>query len=122
AGRAQFKRRRDAEAVRSRIDEPARKRVAEGVKQEVNMTELIIETKNLKKSYGEKPAVDGIDLAVERGSIHGFLGRNDSGKTPTVKMLLGLAHPTSGEARVFGLRPDDRKEGVRNRQRARSEE
>jgi len=81
------------------------------------MTELIIETKNLKKSYGEKPAVDGIDLAVERGSIHGFLGRNGSGKTTTAKMLLGLAHPTSGEARVFGLRPDDRKEGVRIRQR-----
>ena len=81
------------------------------------MSELIIETKNLKKSYGEKPAVDGIDLAVERGSIHGFLGRNGSGKTTTIKMLLGLTHPTSGEARVFGLRPEDRKEGVRIRQR-----
>jgi ABC-2 type transport system ATP-binding protein len=81
------------------------------------MSELIIETKNLKKSYGEKAAVDGIDLAVERGSIHGFLGRNGSGKTTTIKMLLGLAHPTSGEARVFGLRPEDRKEGVRIRRR-----
>jgi len=81
------------------------------------MSELIIETKNLKKIYGEKAAVDGIDLAVERGSIHGFLGRNGSGKTTTIKMLLGLTHPTSGEARVFGLRPEDRKEGVRIRQR-----
>jgi len=81
------------------------------------MSELIIETKNLKKSYGEKVAVDGIDLAVERGSIHGFLGRNGSGKTTSIKMLLGLTHPTSGEARVFGLRPGDRKEGVRIRQR-----
>src|SRR5215510_6842249 len=81
------------------------------------MSELIIETKNLKKSYGEKPAVDGIDLAVERGSIHGFLGRNGSGKTTTIQMLLGLTHPTSGEARVFGLRPEDRKEGVRIRRR-----
>jgi ABC-2 type transport system ATP-binding protein len=81
------------------------------------MSELIIETKNLKKIYGEKAAVDGIDLAVERGSIHGFLGRNGSGKTTTIKMLLGLTYPTSGEARVFGFRPDDRKEGVRIRRR-----
>lgn len=81
------------------------------------MSELIIKTKNLKKSYGENVAVDGIDLAVERGSIHGFLGRNGSGKTTTIKMLLGLTHPTSGEARIFGLRPEDRKEGVRIRQR-----
>ena len=81
------------------------------------MSRLIIETKNLKKIYGEKAAVDGIDLAVERGSIHGFLGRNGSGKTTTIKMLLGLTHPTSGEARVFGLNPEDRKEGVSIRRR-----
>jgi ABC-2 type transport system ATP-binding protein len=81
------------------------------------MQELIIETKKLKKNYGGKPAVDGIDLAVERGSIHGFLGRNGSGKTTTIKMLLGLTHPSSGQARVFGMRPEDRKEGVRIRQR-----
>jgi ABC-2 type transport system ATP-binding protein len=81
------------------------------------MPELIIETKHLKKIYGGKAAVDGIDLAVGRGSIHGFLGRNGSGKTTTIKMLLGLTHPTSGEARVFGLSPGDRKEGVRIRQR-----
>lgn len=81
------------------------------------MPELIIETKDLKKIYGRKAAVDGIDLSVERGSIHGFLGRNGSGKTTTIKMLLGLTHPTSGAARVFGLRPEDRNEGVRIRQR-----
>jgi ABC-2 type transport system ATP-binding protein len=81
------------------------------------MPKLIIETKNLKKIYGGKVAVDGIDLAVRRGSIHGFLGRNGSGKTTTIKMLLGLTHPTSGEARVFGLSPEDRKEGVRIRLR-----
>ena len=81
------------------------------------MPELIIETRNLKKNYGGKAAVDDIDLAVERGSIHGFLGRNGSGKTTTIKMLLGLTHPTSGDARVFGMRPGDRKEGVSIRQR-----
>ncbi|HEY6399815.1 MAG TPA: ABC transporter ATP-binding protein, partial [Blastocatellia bacterium] len=81
------------------------------------MPDLIIETKKLRKIYGEKVAVDGIDLAIKRGSIHGFLGRNGSGKTTTIKMLLGLTYPTSGDARVFGLRPEDRKEGVRIRQR-----
>src|SRR5262245_64212978 len=81
------------------------------------MPERIIETRKLKKQYGQKVAVDGIDLAVERGSIHGFLGRNGSGKTTTIKMLLGLTHPTSGCARVFGMRPEDRKEGVCIRQR-----
>ena len=81
------------------------------------MPELIIETKNLKKNYGQKVAVDGIDLTVEGGSIHGFLGRNGSGKTTTIKMLLGLTYPTSGCARVFGMRPEDRKEGVDIRQR-----
>jgi ABC-2 type transport system ATP-binding protein len=81
------------------------------------MPELIIETKKLRKIYGGKAAVDGIDLAVDRGSIHGFLGRNGSGKTTTIKMLLGLTNPTSGEAKVFGLRPEDRKEGVQIRRR-----
>jgi ABC-2 type transport system ATP-binding protein len=81
------------------------------------MPELIIETKKLKKNYGGNAAVNGIDLAVERGSIHGFLGRNGSGKTTTIKMLLGLTYPTAGEARVFGLRPEGREEGVRIRQR-----
>jgi ABC-2 type transport system ATP-binding protein len=81
------------------------------------MPELIIETKKLRKIYDGKAAVDGIDLAVDRGSIHGFLGRNGSGKTTTIKMLLGLTNPTSGEAKVFGLRPEDRKEGVQIRRR-----
>ncbi|MGH9839876.1 MAG: ABC transporter ATP-binding protein [Blastocatellia bacterium] len=81
------------------------------------MPDLVIETRELKKSYKDVVAVNGINLSVERGSIYGFLGRNGSGKTTTIKMLVGLAFPTSGEARVFGLRPDDRKEGMRIRER-----
>jgi ABC-type multidrug transport system ATPase subunit len=81
------------------------------------MAEFVIETRKLKKNYQGKTAVGGIDLAVRCGSIHGFLGRNGSGKTTTIKMLLGLTHPTAGEALVFGLRPEDRKEGLRIRQR-----
>jgi ABC-2 type transport system ATP-binding protein len=62
-----------------------------------------IETAGLKKNYGGVEAVRGLDLQVPAGSIFGFLGRNGAGKTTTVKVLLGMAHPTSGQARVFGL-------------------
>ncbi len=65
--------------------------------------ETIIETRELRKTYDGIEALRGLDLAVPRGSICGFLGRNGAGKTTTLKILLGMTHPTSGEARVFGL-------------------
>ena len=68
---------------------------------------LAIETIDLRKAYGEVPALTGLSLSVPRGSISGFLGRNGSGKTTTLKVLLGMARPTSGVARVFDL-PSDR--------------
>lgn len=61
-----------------------------------------IETINLCKRYGNKPAVDNIDLVVPMGSIYGFIGRNGSGKTTTQKMVSGLARPTSGRINLFG--------------------
>ncbi|HEV2224525.1 MAG TPA: ABC transporter ATP-binding protein [Candidatus Acidoferrales bacterium] len=67
------------------------------------MNELAIDTKDLAKTYGGVRAVSGINLAVPRGSIYGFLGRNGAGKTTTTKMLLGLVRPTSGSARVLGM-------------------
>jgi len=66
-----------------------------------------IETRQLRKRYGDIVAVDGLTLAVERGEVFGFLGPNGSGKTTTVKILLGLVRPTSGEARLLGHRPGD---------------
>ncbi len=48
-------------------------------------------------------AVAGIDLAVPRGSVYGFLGPNGSGKTTTIRMLLGLIQPTSGSQRLLGV-------------------
>ena|SRR5213594_4092503 len=63
---------------------------------------MLIETHGLVKHYRRTLAVDGLDLAVPEGRISGFLGPNGSGKTTTIKMLLGLAHPTAGEAFVFG--------------------
>ena len=65
-------------------------------------TELAIETRGLTKSFGRQTAVAGIDLAVPRGSVFGFLGPNGSGKTTTIRMLLGLASATAGEMRMLG--------------------
>jgi ABC-2 type transport system ATP-binding protein len=62
----------------------------------------VIETTDLRKHYGDVEAVRGLDLQVPAGSICGFLGRNGAGKTTTIKMLLGMARPTSGVARVLG--------------------
>ena len=67
------------------------------------MSFLAIETERLTKRYQDLTAVDNLDLRVPRGAIYGFLGRNGAGKSTTIKMLLGLARPTSGSARVLGL-------------------
>ena len=67
----------------------------------------IIETIDLRKSYDGIEAVRGLNLQVPPGSICGFLGRNGAGKTTAIKVLLGMAHPTSGQARVFGLDASD---------------
>jgi ABC-2 type transport system ATP-binding protein len=68
----------------------------------VSTAELAIETRGLTKQFGNYAAVSNIDLSVPHGSVFGFLGPNGSGKTTTIRMLLGLASPTSGEARVLG--------------------
>ena len=67
---------------------------------------LIIETSELRKNYDGVEALRGLDLQVSAGCICGFLGRNGAGKTTTIKVLLGMAHPTSGVARLFGAAPD----------------
>ncbi|MDQ2912871.1 MAG: ABC transporter ATP-binding protein [Chloroflexota bacterium] len=64
--------------------------------------EHVIETTELTKRYGDVIAVDHLTLRVTRGGVFGFLGPNGSGKTTTMGMLLGLVHPTSGDARIFG--------------------
>jgi ABC-2 type transport system ATP-binding protein len=63
---------------------------------------LAIETTGLARRFGAVRAVDGIDLAVPEGSVFGFLGPNGSGKTTTIRMLVGLVRPTAGSARVLG--------------------
>lgn len=62
----------------------------------------VIWTRGLTKTYGKVRAVDGIDLDVRPGDVYGFLGANGSGKTTTVRMLLGLVLASSGDAQVLG--------------------
>ena len=62
----------------------------------------VLEAVALRKSFGPIRAVDGIDLALTPGRIYGLLGPNGSGKTTTIRILAGLAKPTSGQAKVLG--------------------
>lgn len=69
------------------------------------MNEIVIETQDLTKRYGDVLAVDRLTLKIHAGEIFGVLGPNGSGKTTTILMLLGLTEPTSGAARVLGFDP-----------------
>src|SRR5215470_13902017 len=69
------------------------------------MSDYAIETHGLRKSFGDLHAVDGIDLAVPRGSFYGFLGPNGAGKSTTIKCLTGLLRPSAGSFRILGLDP-----------------
>jgi ABC-2 type transport system ATP-binding protein len=62
----------------------------------------VIESHSLRKTYGDKIAVQDLTLTVERGEVFGFLGPNGAGKTTSVKMLLCLVRPSGGEGRLFG--------------------
>jgi ABC-2 type transport system ATP-binding protein len=66
------------------------------------MAELAIETHGLVKRFKKTVAVDGIDLAIPRGGVHGFLGPNGAGKTTTIRMLATLTRPDAGTAMVLG--------------------
>ena len=81
------------------------------------MNDIVIETRELRKSFKGQPALAGLNLKVPAGSIFGFLGRNGAGKTTTIKTLIGLLRSDSGDARVFGLTPGDSSEGILIRKR-----
>ena len=67
--------------------------------------DLAIETIGLRRRFGDFTAVDGIDLAVPRGSLYGFLGPNGAGKSTTIKCLTGLLKPSGGTMRLLGIDP-----------------
>ena len=66
------------------------------------VTEAAIRTSGLTRRFGAHTAVNGVDLLVPRGAVYGFLGPNGSGKTTTIRMLLGLVAPHAGEVEVLG--------------------
>ncbi len=78
-------------------------------------TACVIETSNLSKTYRNVHALRSLDLRVPRNSIFGFLGPNGAGKTTAIKLLLGLAEPTAGSARVFGLDIREESHEIRRR-------
>ncbi len=75
----------------------------------------VIEVDGLVKRFGRLAAVDGLDLHVRRGEVHGFLGPNGAGKSTTIRVLLGLYRATAGRVRVLGLDPATRPAEVARR-------
>ena len=65
----------------------------------------VIETRGLRKTFGATIALDGLDLTVEQGEVHGFLGPNGAGKSTTLRVLLGLLRADAGTVRVLGADP-----------------
>ena len=66
------------------------------------MNDLVVQTDGLTKRYGDRLAVDRVDMTVRRGEVYGFLGPNGAGKTTTLRMALGLIRPTAGSVSVLG--------------------
>ena len=79
------------------------------------MADPVIETRGLTRYFGAKCAVDALNISVPRGCVFGFLGRNGSGKTTTIRMLLGLLEPTRGSCSVLGYDSADLPPQVRAR-------
>ncbi len=74
--------------------------------------EYILKTNLLTKQFRQQKAVDGVSLQIERGAIYGLIGRNGAGKTTFLRMIAGLAQPTSGEIELMGIHSKER--GIRD--------
>ena len=68
----------------------------------------LLETEKLTKQYGSQKAVNEVSLHLEKGAIYGFIGRNGAGKTTFLKMICGMAKPTSGSITLFGKKDSER--------------
>src|ERR1700679_126712 len=77
----------------------------------------VIETIDLAKNYKKHEAVRGLNLSVQAGSVCAFLGQNGAGKTSTIKMLLGMVHPSSVTGTIFGHRIDRESDSLVIRQK-----
>jgi len=81
----------------------------------MNTDEYAIQVMDLAKNFGDFTAVNHINFEVHRGEIFGFLGPNGSGKTTTIRMMLGLMEPTSGSVEVLGMKVDGDTRNIRPR-------
>ena len=79
------------------------------------MTDTVIATEGLTKRFGDFTAVDGLNMDIPRGTVHGFLGPNGSGKTTAIRMMCGLLDPSEGRVRVLGMRVPEQAAQVRLR-------
>ncbi len=98
--------------------EPTRRLTAEATLSVADLVEpsanaAVVSCRALTKRYGKLTAVDGVTFSLERGTVTGFLGPNGAGKTTTLRLLLGLAEPTAGEALVFGRRYRELEQPIR---------
>ena len=80
---------------------------ADKKKEMKNLSEMLLETRNLTKQYGHHKAVDSVNMHIKKGAIYGFIGRNGAGKTTCLKMISGLSKPTCGEIEMFGYKGKD---------------
>ncbi|SUM58498.1 ABC transporter family protein [Staphylococcus microti] len=74
----------------------------------------VVETQNVSKKFGSFQAVQDLNIRIPEGQICGFLGPNGSGKTTTIRMLLGLAKPTDGHVKLFDMALEDHKQEILN--------
>ena len=75
---------------------------ADKKKEMKNLSEMLLETRNLTKQYGHHKAVDSVNMHIKKGAIYGFIGRNGAGKTTFLRLVTGLAFPTSGTLSLWG--------------------
>ena len=80
---------------------------ADKKKEMKNLSEMLLETRNLTKQYGHHKAVGSVNMHIKKGAIYGFIGRNGAGKTTCLKMISGLSKPTCGEIEMFGYKGKD---------------
>src|SRR5512135_2831834 len=81
----------------------------------MNAASPALSVRDLRKLYGGKAAVDGLNLTVPRGCFFGFLGPNGAGKSTTIRMLTGLVPPTSGEIELLGMRMPEQEIEIKKR-------
>jgi ABC-type glutathione transport system ATPase component len=99
-----------------RDDLPGARRRRQRTRRTVDGVDLVVETHDLTKRFGERTAVDGVELRIPRGAAFGYLGPNGAGKTTLIRMLLGLTAASAGSMRLLGLAvPERRRRRARRR-------